>query len=274
MKSIMIQGTASGVGKTIITMALCRIFKEDGYTVAPFKAQNMTSNTYNTANGDEIAVSQWLQATAAGVTPDTLMNPVLLKPSPDGNGTQIIVNGKPFDTIKPHNYSELKKKLALIIADAFHSLYKQYDIVVIEGAGSPVELNLNQKDIVNMGMAKLAKSPVILVSDIDRGGVFASLYGTLKLFTDTERSYVKATIVNRFRGDISLFKDGINILENITQLPVAGVIPYTNIMLPEEDGENPTAISTNFDNEITHIANIVRKSISMELIYEILQNGM
>jgi len=272
MRPIMIQGTASGVGKTILTLALCRIFKQDGYHVAPFKAQNMTPNTYFTKNGDEIAVSQWLQANAAGVLPDAAMNPVLLKPSPQG--TQVIANGKPLDTVDTSNFKSIKKTLKPIIADAFDSLSKQYDIIVIEGAGSPVELNLNNDDIVNMGMAKLAKSPVLLVSDIDRGGVFASLYGTLSLFSEPERKHVKATIINRFRGEPSLFQDGVNILEKITTLPVAGVIPYIHIDLPEEDTllDNPLDIRVNFESNFDAIADTTRKSMNMDLIYKILNN--
>lgn len=276
MKTIMVQGTASGVGKTILTLALCRIFKDDGYKVAPFKAQNMTQNTCYTENGNEIAVSQWLQAIAAGVTPTAAMNPVLLKPSPDGKGTQVIVMGKPLDTINAHNYKDIKKKLAAVVASAFGSLSGQYDIVVIEGAGSPVELNLNKDDIVNMGMAKLVQSPVLLVSDIDRGGVFASLYGTLNLLSVKERQYVKATIVNRFRGDTALFADGVSILEDITKLPVAGIIPYTKIDLPEEDSlaSVPVEMQENYESSISQIADIVRKSVNMELLYEILHSGI
>jgi adenosylcobyric acid synthase len=271
----MIQGTASGVGKTILTLALCRIFRQDGYSVSPFKAQNMTCSTRFLDNGNEIAVSQWLQAAAAETEPDADMNPIILKPSPEKKGTQVILNGKLYDTISAYNYREIKGKLATYVMEAYSRLCDKYDVIVIEGAGSPVELNLNRDDIVNMGMAKRAKAPVLLVSDIDRGGVFASLYGTLGLMDETERAHVKAVIVNRFKGEAAYFADGVKILEEITKLPVAGVIPYTEIDLPEEDSLfNGSTCQTEagFDSQFNNIAEIVRKSLNMELIYEILNS--
>ena len=278
-KSIMIQGTASGVGKTIITMALCRIFSQDGYKTAPFKSQNMTSNTAFTDSGDEIAISQLLQAKAANTNPVSAMNPIILKPSPEKKGTQIILNGKPYDIINAYNFKEIKKKFIPEITNAYGSLSQQYDIIVIEGAGSPVELNLTKHsdDIVNMGIAKLAKSPVLLVSDIDRGGVFASLYGTVKLFDESERRYVKATIVNRFKGDMSYFKEGAAILEEITGIPVAGVVPYIKFDMPEEDSlySGSSDISDgNFETQFDLIAENVRKSLNMDLIYKIINDGV
>ena len=275
-KSIMIQGTASNVGKTILTLALCRIFKQDGHRVAPFKAQNITPNTCTTNAGEEIAVSQWLQALAAGFNPNADLNPVLIKPLPDRQGTQVFVNGKLFDTTDLYNFANLKNRLAPKITDAYGRLCAAHDIIVIEGAGSPAELNLNQNDIVNMGMAKRAKAPVLLVSDIDRGGIFASLYGTLNLLDDSERAHVKATIVNRFRGEAHLFEDGKAILEKITKLPVSGIIPYIDINLPEEDtividNFNPDA---DFESQFEAIADTVRKALDMRLIYKILNAGM
>jgi len=257
-KAIMIQGTASGVGKTILTLALCRIFKQDGHAVSPFKAQNMTLNTCLTNIGDEIAVSQWLQAKAACTTPSKDMNPIVLKP--------------PYS-----NHINPAKKLDMIMA-SYNRLCKQYNVIVIEGAGSPVELNLNQNDMVNMGMAKRANAPVILASDIDRGGIFASLYGTINIMKDWERDHVKATIVNRFRGEPALFADGVKILEDITELPVAGIVPYININLPEEDGLVSSNINfeamEDFESEFDRIADIVRKSLDMKLVYEILNSGV
>jgi len=278
-KSIMIQGTASGVGKTIITMALCRIFSQDGYKTAPFKSQNMTSNTAFTDSGDEIAISQLLQAKAANTNPVAAMNPIILKPDPEKKGTQIILNGKPYDIINAYNFKEIKKNLIPEITKAYGSLSQQYDIIVIEGAGSPVELNLtrNSNDIVNMGIAKLAQSPVLLVSDIDRGGVFASLYGTVKLFDDSEREYVKATIVNRFKGDMSYFKEGAAILEEITGIPVVGVVPYIKFYMPEEDSlySGSSDISDgDFESQFDLIAENVRKSLDMDLIYKIINDGV
>ena len=277
-KPIMIQGTASGVGKTILTLALCRIFKKDGYTVAPFKAQNMTSNTVFMESGDEIAGSQWLQALAAGIVPDANMNPVLLKYTPGKQGSEIVVRGKHFDTISTYGFKDIKKQLVPEIMEAYFCLREGYDIVVIEGAGSPVELNLNHDDLVNMGMAKRAKSPVVLVADIDRGGVFASLYGTINLMNETERGYVKATIVNRFKGEPSYFGEGVKMIEDITKLPVAGVVPFKAINLPEEDSLFDSAEyveqSTDFESQFDDIADHVRKSIDMDLIYKILDNGV
>ena len=280
-KSIMIQGTASGVGKTIMTMALCRIFWQDGYMVAPFKSQNMTSNTAFTKNGEEIAVSQVLQAYASGIEPDADMNPVILKPSPEKTGTELILKGKHYDTIDAYNFKEIKKKLIPEITKAYNRLSEEYDIIVIEGAGSPVELNLtkNGDDIVNMGMAKRANAPVVLVSDIDRGGIFASLYGTVSLFAESERKYVKATIVNRFKGDISYFADGVKILEKITGVPVLGVVPYIKFDMPEEDSlyegyEGESSLEGDYGSQIDLIAENVRESLDMDLVYKILDDGV
>lgn len=272
---LMIQGTASNVGKTILTLALCRIFKQDGYSVAPFKPQNITFNTHFCENGDEIAISQYMQALAAGIKPTADMNPVLLKPLPDKQGTQVIVNGKHFDKANLYDFKELRQQLIPRVRDAYSRLRQQYDIILIEGAGSPVELNLSKDDIVNMGMAKMANAPVILISDIDRGGIFASLYGTVSLFTESEKVHVKATIVNRFKGETKYFTDGVKILEEITGLPVAGVVPYIDINLPEEDSTcghiNPDA---NFETQFNAIADTVRAALDMKLIYKILQDGV
>jgi len=256
-------------------LALCRIFKQDGYSVAPFKPQNITFNTHFCKNGDEIAISQYLQALAAGVKPTADMNPILLKPLPDSQGTQVIVNGKHFDKASLYNFKELRQQLIPKVRDTYLRLRSQYDIILIEGAGSPVELNLNKDDIVNMGMAKMANAPVILVSDIDRGGVFASLYGTVNLFTESEKMHIKATIINRFKGEAKYFLDGIKILEEITGLPVAGVVPYIDINLPEEDSIydhiNPYS---NFEASFSTIADTVRTALDMKLMYKILHDGV
>ncbi|MCL2526832.1 MAG: cobyric acid synthase [Defluviitaleaceae bacterium] len=275
-KAIMIQGTASGAGKTMLTLALCRIFMQDGHKAAPFKAQNMTTNTRFTPAGEEVAISQWLQALAAGITPTPSTNPVILKPSAKKKATEVILNGRPFDTVGAYNFREIKQKLVPEIMAAYSRLAANHDIVVIEGAGSPVELNLNKDDIVNMGMAKRANAPVLLVGDIDRGGVFASLYGTINLFNETERPLVKATIVNRFKGEPAYFADGVKILEDITKLPVAGVIPYTEINLPEEDSlfDNQPVAAADYESQFDNIADNVRKSLNMELIYKIINNGV
>ena len=273
VKSIMIQGTSSGVGKTILTLALCRIFKEDGHRVCPFKPQNITENTCYTSSGDEIAISQWLQAKAAGVDPTAHMNPVVLKPSPQG--MQAIVKGKSIKTPDFSNSTQLRKQLRPVIVDSYAHISSKYDIVVIEGAGSPVELNLNKNDIVNMGMAEIAKSPVILVADVDRGGVFASLFGTVNLFTESERVYCKASIVNRFMGEPRLFSEGVAILEEITKLPVVGVVPRIKIDLPEEDGlRSEVNEDSSYEKQFSLISDTVRKSLNMNMVYEILEKGV
>ncbi|MCL2035742.1 MAG: cobyric acid synthase [Oscillospiraceae bacterium] len=275
-KPIMIQGTASSVGKTILTMALCRIFKQDGYRVTPFKSQNMTSNTAILKTGEEMAVSQVLQAQAAGVEPDITMNPILLKYSNEKRGIQLILNGKLRETINAYNFKKIKQSLVPEIKQAYETLSSRYDIIVIEGAGSPVELNLNKDDIVNMGIARLISAPVLLVANIDRGGIFASLYGTVALLEEWERPYIKATVVNRFKGDTSNFKDGIAILEEITGVPVAGIVPHINFSLPEEDGPGGAAYAPDdsLEEQFDLIAGHIRKSLNMDLIYKILETGV
>ncbi|MDO4864131.1 MAG: cobyric acid synthase [Ruminococcus sp.] len=233
-KSIMLQGTMSNVGKSFLTAALCRIFRQDGCSVAPFKSQNMALNSFITPDGAEIGRAQALQAEAAGIKPSALMNPILLKPTTDV-GSQLIVNGKVRGNMRAADYFRHKKELIPDIMSAYSELAKKNDIIVIEGAGSPVELNLKADDIVNMGLAKLVKSPVLLVGDIDRGGVFAQLIGTLELLENDERGMVKGLVVNKFRGDISLFQDGIDILRERSQKSVAGVVPYIDCDIEDED---------------------------------------
>lgn len=233
-KAIMLQGTMSNAGKSFLCAALCRIFKQDGYSAAPFKSQNMALNSYITRNGLEIGRAQAMQAEAAGIEPSVLMNPVLLKPTTD-MGSQVIVNGEVRGNMRAAEYFKYKKTLIPEIEAAYRQLAKQYDIIVIEGAGSPVELNLKSDDIVNMGMAKIADASVFLVGDIDRGGVFAQLLGTLSLLEQDERERVKGLIVNKFRGDISLFADGVKILEEKGKKPVVGVVPYLHCDIEDED---------------------------------------
>ncbi|MBR5363952.1 MAG: cobyric acid synthase [Oscillospiraceae bacterium] len=233
-KAIMIQGTMSGVGKSLLTAALCRIFRQDGYRAAPFKSQNMALNSYITPDGLEIGRAQALQAEAAGIEPSALMNPILLKPTTD-IGSQVIVNGKVRGNMRAAEYFRRKKDFLPDIRSAYEQLSAQYDIIAVEGAGSPVELNLKQDDIVNMGLAQMLRIPVLLVGDIDCGGVFAQLLGTFSLLEPEEQAFVKGLIVNRFRGDRRLFTDGISILEQKSGLPVLGVVPYMIHDLEDED---------------------------------------
>ncbi len=230
----MVVGTMSNAGKSLICAALCRILKQDGYKVAPFKSQNMALNSFITEAGGEMGRAQVVQAEAAGTKPDVRMNPILLKPTTDV-GSQVIVNGKAQGNMRAMEYYRHKREYIPAILEAYNGLAKENDIIVIEGAGSPVELNLKNDDIVNMGMAKLVNAPVLLVGNIDPGGVFAQLYGTVALLPEDERAMVKGLIVNKFRGDIRIFEPGIQILEDICKIPVAGVVPYTQVDIDDED---------------------------------------
>ncbi len=234
-KAIMIQGTMSNVGKSLITAGLCRIFKQDGYRVAPFKSQNMALNSFITEEGLEMGRAQVMQAEAAGVKPSVLMNPVLLKPTNDV-GSQVIVGGEVLGVMPAREYFSFKKKLIPEVKKAFDTLSENYDIIVIEGAGSPAEINLKtDDDFVNMGMAKLADAPVLLVGDIDRGGVFAQLIGTVDLLEQEERDRVKGLIINKFRGDKTILEPGVAMIEERAKIPVVGVTPYVHVQVDDED---------------------------------------
>ena len=237
-KSIMVQGTMSGAGKSLIVTALCRIFVQDGYRVAPFKSQNMALNSYITADGLEMGRAQVAQAEAAGKDPDVRMNPILLKPSSDV-GSQLIVNGEVRGNYSAVDYYAMKKTLIPEVMEAYNSLAAENDIIVIEGAGSPAEINLKQDDLVNMGMAKMAGAPVILVGDIDRGGVFAQLYGTIALLPQDEQDLIIGTLINKFRGDVSILEPGLVQLEEKTGKPVLGVVPYAHVDIDDEDSLAP-----------------------------------
>lgn len=233
-KVIMVQGTMSNVGKSVVAAGLCRIFRQDDYKVAPFKSQNMALNSFITKEGLEMGRAQVMQAEAAGTEPCVAMNPILLKPTND-TGSQVIVNGEVLGTMNARDYFKMKKSLVPEVMKAYRKLEEQYDIIVIEGAGSPAEINLKQDDIVNMGMAKMANAPVLLVGDIDRGGVFAQLYGTVALLEEDERRLIKGLIINKFRGDKTILEPGVGMLEKLTQLPVLGVTPYLPVSLEDED---------------------------------------
>ena len=233
-RSIMVQGTMSNSGKSFITAGLCRIFNQDGYRTAPFKSQNMALNSYITAEGGEIGRAQAMQAESAGIEASVNMNPILLKPSSD-HKSQVIVKGEIFGTMDAKEYYARKQEFIPYIKEAYRQLSESNDIIVLEGAGSPAEINLKSADIVNMGMAKISDSPVILVGDIDRGGVFASIYGTIELLDEDERRRVKGIIINKFRGDISILQSGIEMLEKMTGIKVLGVVPYIDVDIEEED---------------------------------------
>ena len=233
-KCIMVQGTMSGAGKSLLCAALCRIFAQDGYKTAPFKSQNMALNSFVTRDGLEMGRAQVVQAQAAGVEPDVRMNPILLKPSSDV-GSQVIVNGEVRGDMPAREYFRHKKELIPDILRAYDSLAEEFDIIVIEGAGSPAEINLKADDIVNMGLAKLVDAPVLLAGDIDRGGVFAQLYGTVALLEPEERARIQGLVINKFRGDVEILRPGLTMLEEKTQLPVVGVVPYLKVDIEDED---------------------------------------
>ena len=286
-KAIMIQGTMSNVGKSWITAGLCRIFRQDGFSVAPFKSQNMSSFSFVTDEGLEMARSQAVQAEAAGIAPSVLMNPVLLKPVTD-MGAQVIVNGRVRGDMQASEYFSYKETLKLEVMQAFEALSESYDVIVIEGAGSPAEINLKEGDIVNMGLARMTGAPVLLVGDIDRGGVFAQIVGTLALLEDDERESVKGLIINKFRGDIELLRPGLSILEEKAGKPVVGTIPYLSIDIEEEDSlsdgnrkdsvltasipENDCEAYAEYKNvQYDKLAAALRKNLDMEYIYSLMK---
>ncbi len=234
-KSIMVQGTMSNAGKSLIAAGLCRVFHQDGLKVAPFKAQNMALNSFITREGLEMGRAQVVQAEAAGVEPSVLMNPILLKPTNE-MGSQIIVHGEVWGQMSARDYFAIKRQLLPEVMKAYEALAAQNDVIVIEGAGSPAEINLKNDDVfVNMGMARAAKAPVLLVGDIDRGGVFAQLYGTVALLDEEERAMVKGVVINKFRGDEAILAPGLRQLEDLIHIPVVGVVPYVRLDVDDED---------------------------------------
>lgn len=232
--SIMVQGTMSNVGKSLVAAGLCRIFRQDGYRVAPFKSQNMALNSFITDEGLEMGRAQVMQAEAAGIEPSARMNPILLKPTGE-MGSQVIVCGEVVGNMVAADYYRYKKTLRPVVAEAYRALAERVDIVVIEGAGSPAEINLKSDDFVNMGMAAIAGAPVLMVGDIDRGGVFASLCGTLSLLEPEERQRVRGLLINKFRGDVEILRPGLRMLEERAGVPVVGVLPHLPLDLDDED---------------------------------------
>ena len=271
----MIQGTTSSAGKSLFCTGLCRIFKKKGLKVVPFKSQNMSSVFFTTADGKKISSAQALQAKAAGIEPRPEMNPILLIPKTDV-GSKVIILGEEKKEMKAREYFEYKKTCKPMILKTFQKLEKENDIVVIEGAGSPAEINLNQNDIVNMGMAEMADAPVLLIADIDRGGVFAQLYGTVMLLPEKDRKRIKGMIINKFRGDKSLLDPGIKMIEDLVKIPVIATIPYMHLELADEDSLidddkkcNTQAQSDDeLEKELDKLAALIEENSDMDFIFK------
>ncbi len=257
-RALMIQGTMSNAGKSLIATGLCRVFMQDGFRVAPFKSQNMALNSFITAEGLEMGRAQAVQAEACGLAPDVSMNPLLLKPTSDV-GSQVIVMGKAIGNMKAMDYYRKKKEFVPVIMDAYRKLEDESDIIVIEGAGSPVEINLKDNDIVNMGLARLTDASVLLVGDIDRGGVFAQLLGTMELLEPSERDRVSGLIINKFRGDRDILTPGLKMIEARCDKPVIGLVPYTDIKIEDED-----SLAEDLKKGIT--AGVPRRTIDIAVI--------
>ncbi len=277
MANIMIQGTTSSAGKSLMCTGLCKIFLEDGYKVFPFKSQNMSSKYYTTKEGYKISTAQALQAMAAGLEPHPHMNPILLLPKTD-MGSMVVLNGQDYKHMEAVEYFKYKTTLRPMVTEVFRKVESENEIVVIEGAGSPAEINLKQNDIVNMGMAEIADAPVLLVADIDRGGVFASLYGTVMLLEEDERKRIKGLIINKFRGDKTLLDPGIKMIQDILNIPVIGTIPFTHLELVDEDtiidyekqcNEEPQT-KEQMDEELNKLSKVLREHLDMDLVYSLL----
>ncbi|GHH96831.1 cobyric acid synthase [Neobacillus kokaensis] len=280
MKGIMIQGTASDVGKSFIVTVLCRILANEGIKVAPFKSQNMSNNSTFTPDGKEICIAQAIQAEAARIKPTEWMNPILLKPRPNQE-SEVVFLGEQIDIISGKAYREsFYEKAIAVIETSLARLENEFETVVIEGAGSPVEINLKNREIVNMKVAELADVPVILITDIDRGGAFASIVGTLELLEPKERERVVGVIINKFHGDVGLFQDGIKWLEAKTGIPVLGVLPYVeNHMIDVEDSLSSSRISSQTaghkedrNTKLDEVASQMKSLLRWDVIKEIIDN--
>ena len=258
-KKIMLQGTGSSVGKSILTAGLCRVFAQDGYKVAPFKSQNMALNSFVDINGKEMSRAQVVQAEAANTTPFSFMNPILLKPTGNDECSQVVLEGVPYKNMNAKEYYDHYEEFKKIIVKNYNKIKKEYEIGVIEGAGSPAEINLRDVDLVNMGLAKIINAPVILIGDIERGGVFASIYGTVMLLDEIDRMKIKGYIINKFRGDISILEKGIKEFDEILKkeeldIPCLGIIPFTKINLEKEDSYTYDSLVERNDEKDINIA--------------------
>lgn len=277
MSEIMIQATSSSAGKSFLATGLCRVFSEDGYRVAPFKSQNMSSKYYLTKEGYKISIAQALQAKAAGIEPTVDMNPVLLIPNSD-TGSEVIVSGKSVGNMDALSYRDYRLRIKDLIKDSYERLKKTYDIIVIEGAGSPAEINLNDNDIVNMGLADLVDSPVILVGDIDRGGVFASLYGTVKLLSSKHQSRIKGLVINKFRGEKTLLLPGLEMIEELLNIPVIGTLPFLALDLADEDSlldykklsNSKEQSEEDLQAELEKLSKMIRNNMDIDRLYKIM----
>ena len=276
MAKIMVQGATSSAGKSLLCTGLCRYFYKKGLKVFPFKSQNMSRNAFVDEDGHKIATAQVQQAFACNRKPDVKMNPVLLIPKTDV-GSTVVLFGEEFKDMKAREYFEYKKELLPIIEKTFSEIESENDIVVVEGAGSPAEINLRENDIVNMGLAELVDLPVILVADIDRGGVFASLYGTVMLLSENERMRIKGLVINKFRGDKTLLDSGIEQIEKLTGIPVIGTIPYVKLNIPDEDSlvdydkpANHGGVSKEeLEIEFDKLMNAIAENMDMKFVEEI-----
>jgi adenosylcobyric acid synthase len=268
MKTLMIQGTTSDAGKSTLVAALCRVFANQGIKVAPFKPQNMALNSAVTKDGGEIGRAQALQAIAAKVEPETDFNPILLKPNSD-TGAQVIIHGKAISNMEAGKYHDYKKVAMDAVITSHERLAKRFDLLLVEGAGSPAEINLRENDIANMGYAEKVDCPVIIIADIDKGGVFAHLVGTLALLSESEQARVKGFVINRFRGDISLLQGGLDWLEQYTGKPVLGVLPYLHDLTL--DAEDAVAINNNVTHATINIAILLVPHISNHTDFDALR---
>ncbi|MFW5790685.1 MAG: cobyric acid synthase [Bacillota bacterium] len=279
-KTIMFQGTASDVGKSLFTLAICRIYSQQGYKTAPFKSQNMAADSFITKAGHEIAVAQALQAEAAESQPDVSMNPILMKPQGDNN-SEIFIEGRSAGLMTAEKYYAKKDRLLGAINKSLSNLKEDFQLIVLEGGGNPAEVNLKDKDLVNMKAAEIADAPVILIADIERGGVFGSIIGTLELLEPTERERIKGIIINKFRGNPERFKEGQQYIEELTGLPVLGVMPYLDhLAIPDEDScgqqrEKLDYKEISLDERLKNydiLAEEFKKNINMEKLEKIIFN--